>query len=103
MIRWPAYLLSLAALAGCGGGGGESSGQREEVEALIRSQFPASVQRNTGKPVLVNEIGCVEQDENRYECIASVTGTDGVGGLQEFDVPVTATCDDRKCVWRTTG
>jgi hypothetical protein len=92
-------LLAAAALAGCGGG--EGSGGRKQVEALIRSQLPESVHRNTGEAVLVNEVTCVDKGDGDYECIAAVTGTDGAGGLTSFDLPVSATCDEENCTWRS--
>jgi hypothetical protein len=85
-------------LAGCGGSGG---GAKDDVEAMIGSQLPGSVMRNTGEAVFVNEVTCVEKGGGGYDCVASVTGTDGAGGTQQLDVPVTASCDDENCTWRS--
>lgn len=98
-MRRLGLLLAAAVLAGCGGGNG--SGGREQVESLIRSQLPESVRRNTGEAVFVNKVTCVDKGDGDYECIAAVTGTDGVGGLTNFDVPVSASCDDENCTWRS--
>ncbi len=92
-------LLVAATLAGCGGGQGSDG--REEVEAMIRSQLPESVRRNTGEAVFVNEVTCVDKGDGEYDCVAAVTGTDGVGGLTNFDVPVSASCDAENCTWRS--
>lgn len=94
-----ALSLAVAALAGCGGA--SEAERRSGVEALIRSQLSESVRRNTGEAVLVNEVTCAAKGDNEFDCIASVTGSDGVGGLQSFDVPVSATCDEENCTWRS--
>lgn len=98
-MRRLGLLLAAAVLAGCGGS--EGSGGREQVESMIRSQLPESVRRNMGDAVLVNEVTCVDKGDGDYECVAAVTGTDGVGGLTNFDVPVRASCDGENCTWRT--
>jgi hypothetical protein len=68
---------------------------------MIRTQLPDSVRRNTGEAVIVNTVTCVAKGDNEFDCIASVTGTNGVGGLRSFDVPVSATCDEQNCTWRS--
>lgn len=68
---------------------------------MIRSQLPESVRRNSGEAVFVNEVTCVSKGDNEFDCIARVTGTDGAGGLQNLDVPVSATCDEENCTWRS--
>ena len=51
----------------------------------------------------MNGVTCAKRGDNEFDCIARVTGTDGVGGLQSFDLPVSATCDEANCTWRTSG
>jgi hypothetical protein len=93
-------LMICVTVAGCGGSSGASRG---EVESMIRSQLPASVKRNTGEAVFVNKVTCTKKSKNQFDCIASVTGTNGVGGLQSVDIPVSATCDEQNCTWRSEG
>ncbi len=66
-------------------------------------QLPGSVRRNTGQRVVVNDVGCVAEDEKHYECLATVTGPDGEGGTEQVDIALTATCDGSRCIWRTSG
>src|SRR4051812_26460117 len=80
-------VLAIAALAGCGD---DPQADRTQVESLIRSQLPQSVRRNTGKAVFVNDVTCVAKENNEFDCIANLTGTDGAGGLESFDVPIAA-------------
>ncbi len=99
----PAALALLAVVAaGCGGAETSNAERRAVVEAMIRTQLPQSVRRNSGEAVLVKDVTCVAENERRYDCIVAVTGTDGLGGLQSFDVAVTAACDEANCTWRTT-
>jgi hypothetical protein len=70
---------------------------------MIRSQLPRSVLRNTGQAVFVNAVTCVDQKNGDYECIARVSGADGVGNLQSFDLPIDASCDEANCTWRSAG
>jgi hypothetical protein len=92
--------LAIFVVAGCGSGGSNGSGAREDVEGIIRSQLPGSVRRSTGEAVFVNKVTCVDKGGGEYGCVASVSGTDGVGGLQKYDVVITASCDERNCTWR---
>jgi hypothetical protein len=86
---WAAVVAVLA--ASCGGSGGGDA--KVEVERMIRSQLPGSVKRNTGEAVFVDDVTCVSKGGGDYDCIAVVTGTDGVGGLRSLDVPITASCE----------
>jgi hypothetical protein len=51
--------------------------------------------------VLVSKVRCVDKGDNEFECIATVGGSDGQGQLEYVDIPVTASCDEENCTWRT--
>ncbi len=93
--------LIAAAAAGCGGGGGESGSAKAELERLIRSQLPQQARQNFGTAVTVRNVICTQESDSTYRCIASVQGTDGRGGLETVDLPISGTCDDESCQWRT--
>jgi hypothetical protein len=91
----------LASLVGCGGGG-DNAAAKAQVELMIRSQLPGEVRKNTGEAVFVSDLTCVDKGHNQFDCIAKVTGTNGVGGLQTTSVPISASCDKENCTWRSS-
>jgi hypothetical protein len=102
-----ARLLAIAALAGllagCGGSGDDSPppNASAELEALISRQLPAKVRRVVGPTAYVTGVHCIHRAASDYECIASVSGTNAYSGQPErTQVPISATCDRRACIWK---
>lgn len=98
-------LAALALLAGgCGGSDEKHSGAESasaELERLITRQLPAQVRRLAVRGALVSNVKCIHGSGNSYQCIASVSGEDAYTGLYERTrVPISATCDQRACIWR---
>jgi hypothetical protein len=90
--------LAAAALPGCsaGGGGGDA---RAELESMIREQLPDSAKRN-GATIYTPTVRCTSVEGNRFDCIATVRGIDDAGTRIDAQLPITASCDDRSCVWK---
>lgn len=98
-----AACLSIAAVTSIAGCGKATVDARSELEQIIREQLPDEAERIVGSPVLVQRVTCTSAGGNRYECIATVQGTDGTGGLATENVGIDGTCDERNCIWQATG
>ena len=103
-------LAVVTVLASCGGGGdggegGRTEDERAHAERMIRTGLPKSVKRTTGEAVIVSDVSCVRESESgterKFDCVATVGGV-GAEGIEYVDVPISVTCDDRKCIWRAT-
>lgn len=92
---------TLFAAAGCGGSDGSSQEMRTKLEGIIRGQLPGKVKRQGGGPVVVNTVQCTNAGGNKYDCIATVRGTDGQSGSVTEDVSIDGTCDADSCIWKT--
>jgi hypothetical protein len=91
-----------AAVAGCSGGGdADRTVTRSELEGIIRSQLPDKVRERGGPVIYVQTVQCTSAGGNRYDCIATVVGSDGRGHPATEDIGITGTCDSDTCVWRT--
>ena len=98
-----ALLCAVAVSSGCGSEGSTSAPDaRTELERIIRTQLPRKVRRSLGTAVVVQNVQCTKAGGNKYDCIATVRGSDGTGRLVTQDVGIDATCDDQGCVWQTT-
>jgi hypothetical protein len=113
-----------ALVAGCGGGQSTAENEQEqiekidkdlglgvpdsgdartEVEEMIRSQFAVSAKEATGIAAVVNSVTCVEHaDPGSFECFVDASYAE-YGEVVPMNVPVTATCDESNCTWRTTS
>lgn len=85
---------------GCGGSAGGSSDARSDLEGIIRSQLPDKVKQSTSTAMYVQNGQCTKAGGNKYDCIATVRGSDGTGRLISEDVGIDGTCDDQGCVWQ---
>ena len=93
----------VAALPACGESNDESPDPRAQLEGIIRSQLPEKAKRESGQAVVVDSVQCTRAGGNKYECIASVKGSDGTGQLVAQDVSIDGTCDEDSCIWKTAG
>lgn len=97
-------LVALAGLAtGCGGSDEDAPPPNAsgEVEALISRQLPDKVRRVVGPTAYVNNVRCIQGGARAYECIASVSGSNAYTGRPEqVQLPISATCDQRACIWK---
>lgn len=88
-------------LVGCGEVKPDPTAARSDLEQIIRSQLPDKVRQRGGPAVYVESVQCTNASENRYDCVATVTGSDGRGNPATEDIGISGTCDRDGCVWRT--
>lgn len=111
MRRPPLRAIGLATIAiavfpGCsvsinddGGGSGESLESRlQSLEDEIRSELGGQMTRRFGARVEVTDVGCSGTGGNRFECLAEARE---VGSFESESIPISGSCDERNCVWRT--
>ncbi len=89
-------------LAGCSAsiGGPDYEGT---LEKSITNELPKKLKESGQAVITINKVTCkaVSGSDSKFDCVASISGTDNKGKKGSGELQIAGTCADDKCNWET--